>query len=324
MKKGWILFTACMLLFSSAVIPWAAGRVKIGFIVKQPDESWFQDEWKYAEEAGREYGFEVIKIGGTDGERVLNGIDNLAAQGAGGFVICPPDVKLGPAIEAKSLSTGLKVMSVDDRFIGPDGKPMGSIPHTGISAFNIGKLAGETIAAEARKHRWDMGKAGFLKMTYDQLPTIRERTEGATESLIAAGLPQTHIFESPMKTLDIEGSFNAAHITITKHPDIERWVVAGGNDNSVLGAIRALEGQQFGPDKVIGVGINGTEAVSEFQKRDKTAFVASILLDARRHGYDTAKKMYLWIRNGKEPEKITWTSGTVMTRDNYKTLMGIH
>lgn len=324
MRRSGVFFASWILLLSLSATPCAADRIKIGFIVKQPDESWFQDEWKYAEEAGRDFGFEVIKIGGTDGERVLNGIDNLAVQRAGGFVICPPDVKLGPAVAAKSGATGLKVMSVDDRFIGADGKPMESIPHTGISAFNVGKLAGRTIADEAGKRRWNLGKVGFLKMTYDQLPTIRERTDGAAESLIAAGLPETQIFESPMKTLDIEGSFNAAHITITMHPDIDLWMVAGGNDNAVLGAIRALEGQKFGPDKVIGVGINGTEAVSEFQKRDKTAFVASILLDARQHGYDTAKNMFLWIRDGKTPERIIWTAGTVMTRDNYRSLMGIH
>jgi L-arabinose transport system substrate-binding protein len=46
----------------------AAERIKIGFIVKQPDESWFQDEWKYADQAGRQFGFDVLKMGVTDGE----------------------------------------------------------------------------------------------------------------------------------------------------------------------------------------------------------------------------------------------------------------
>ncbi len=76
----------------------------------------------------------------------------------------------------------------------------------------------------------------------------------------------------------------------------------GGNDNSVLGAIRALEGHRFRADSAIGVGINGTEAVAEFQKKNKTAFIATILLNARQHGYDTAKSMFLWIRDGKSPE----------------------
>lgn len=323
MKKVLFFLVVWLFVLSFAFSAAAAERIKIGFIVKQPDESWFQDEWKYADQAGRQLGFDVIKIGGTDGEKVLNGIDNLATQGAKGFIICTPDVKLGPAIAARARANRLKLMSVDDRFIGPKGAVMEDVHHVGISAYNIGSLAGQTIISEAKARGWNLKNVGFLRMSFDSLPTIKERTEGATAALVAAGIPKARIFDSPMKTLDTEGSFNAASITITKHPNISLWIVGGGNDNSVLGAIRALEGHGFGADRAIGVGINGTEAVAEFQKRNKTAFAASILLNARQHGYDTARSMYFWIRDGKEPPKITWTAGTVMTRKNFKNLMGL-
>ena len=58
------------------------GKIKLGFLVKQPEEPWFQYEWKGAERAGARYGFEVIKLGVPDGERVLAAIANLAALGA--------------------------------------------------------------------------------------------------------------------------------------------------------------------------------------------------------------------------------------------------
>ena len=140
MKKLLVVSLAGLLLLSFCASVLAADKIKIGFLVKQPDEPWFQDEWKYAQQAADELGFELIKIGATDGEKVLAGIDNLAAQQAQGFVICTPDVKLGPAIVAKAQAAGLKVMSVDDRFVGPDGNPMEEVHHMGISAFNIGKL----------------------------------------------------------------------------------------------------------------------------------------------------------------------------------------
>ena len=35
----------------------AANEVKIAFVVKQPEEPWFQDEWKFAEQAAKEKGF---------------------------------------------------------------------------------------------------------------------------------------------------------------------------------------------------------------------------------------------------------------------------
>ncbi|MFO2466279.1 arabinose ABC transporter substrate-binding protein, partial [Pseudomonas sp. 15FMM2] len=58
-----------------------AEEVKIGFLVKQAEEPWFQTEWAFAEKAGREHGFTVIKIAVPDGEKTLSAIDSLAANG---------------------------------------------------------------------------------------------------------------------------------------------------------------------------------------------------------------------------------------------------
>jgi len=92
-----------------APTPAVTGPVKIGFLVKQPEEPWFRNEWKFAQQAADQLGFELLTIGTPDGEKVLAAIDNLAAQGAQGFVICTPDVKLGPAIVAKAEAAQMKV-----------------------------------------------------------------------------------------------------------------------------------------------------------------------------------------------------------------------
>src|SRR5512136_1866442 len=118
---GGLLIAAGILIFAALILPGCSGKkgggeekIRIGFLVKQPDEPWFQNEWKFAQQCADSFGFELIKIGATDGEKVLAAIDNLAAQGAKGFVICTPDVRLGPSIVAKARAQGLKVMSVDD------------------------------------------------------------------------------------------------------------------------------------------------------------------------------------------------------------------
>ncbi len=46
-----------------------AENLKLGFLVKQPEEPWFQTEWKFADKAGKDYRFEVIKIAVPDGEK---------------------------------------------------------------------------------------------------------------------------------------------------------------------------------------------------------------------------------------------------------------
>ena len=142
MRRLTVLALTLVLLLSASAL---AQPIKIGFLVKMPEEAWFQDEWKYAEMAGKDYGFEVIKIGATNGSEVLSAIDNLGAQGAQGFIICTPDVTLGPAILARAKANGLKVMSVDDQFLGPDNEPMEEVPHMGISAYEIGRLVGRTL-----------------------------------------------------------------------------------------------------------------------------------------------------------------------------------
>jgi len=105
-----------------------AETLKLGFLVKQPEEPWFQTEWKFADKAGKDLGFEVIKIAVPDGEKTLNAIDSLAASGAKGFVICTPDPKLGAAIVAKARGYDMKVITVDDQFVNAKGKPMESVP----------------------------------------------------------------------------------------------------------------------------------------------------------------------------------------------------
>jgi L-arabinose transport system substrate-binding protein len=45
-----------------------AETLKLGFLVKQPEEPWFQTEWKFADKAGKDLGFDVIKIAVPDGE----------------------------------------------------------------------------------------------------------------------------------------------------------------------------------------------------------------------------------------------------------------
>jgi len=313
---------ASLALAVSGCKPSANRKLRIGFIVKQPEEQWFQSEWHFAGVAAREHGFELIRIGAPDGDRVLTAIDNLSAKNAAGFVICAPDPRLGTAIEQRARVNELKVMSVDDRLIGPDGKPIRSIPHVGISGTAIGKLAGEAAAAEAKRRGWPLDKIGVLRIAYDSLETARERTFGARDALIIGGLPAAHIFDAPQRTTDTEGGFTAADPVLTRNAALKNWIIVGLNDEAVLGGVRAAEGLGLGADAVIGVGIGGSgTADAEFAKARPTGFYASILLSARKHGYDTATAMYEWVTRGTPPPPLVHTSGTLMTRGNFRAVL---
>lgn len=317
----------------SLLLAWPAGaadappsprpRVKIGFIVKQPEEPWFQNEWKFAQLAGRDHGFDVIEIGATDGEKVLAGIDNIASRGAQGFVICTPDVMLSPAIIAKAAERGLKVFSVDDRFVGADGRPIEGVPYMGISARLIGETVGSVLVGQMAQRKWRMEDTGAISISIDSLATGRERREGTIAALVAAGFPRANVFAAPQQApTDVESGFNAAQAVLTKHPTIRKWLIFGLNDETVLGGVRATENRGFAPEDVVAVGIGGQRtAIVEFRKRKPTAFYATVTISSKRHGYETAELMWKWISTGAVPPMETLTSGMLMTRDEVSSVL---
>jgi L-arabinose transport system substrate-binding protein len=294
------------------------GKFRIGFLVKRPEESWFQQEWKSAQRAADENGFELIKIGVPDGEKLLAAIDNLAAMQAGGFVVCTPDVRLGPAIVARATAQHMKVFAVDDQFIGADGQPMAAVPFMGMAAPEIGRQVGQALAAEMKQRGCRVEETGAAQITFDELATCQERTGGAVAALVAAGFPKAQIYPAAQTTTDVPGAFDAANVLLTQHAAVKHWLVFGCNDEAVLGTVRALEGRGFGVADVIGIGIGGDTVLTDLHKEKPTGVVGSILCSSRRHGYETATLMYHWIKDGKEPPRTTFTAGTLLTRENFR------
>ncbi|MEO5960963.1 MAG: arabinose ABC transporter substrate-binding protein [Opitutaceae bacterium] len=298
-----------------------SGPVKIGFLVKQPEEPWFQLEWKFAGQAAKELGFTLVTNGATDGEKVLAAIDNLAAGGAQGFVICTPDTRLGTAIVNKAKAANLKVIAVDDQFLGADGQPIKGVHYLGISATKIGETVGQTLAAEMKKRGWTPTDTAVCAVTFEEVATIKERTDGAIAALTAAGFPRERIFKAAERTNDIPGAFDAMNILLTQKTDVKHWLVCGGNDSAVLGAVRALEGRNFAPESCVGVGINGTDCIVELEKAKPTSFYGSMLLSAKDHGYKTSAMMFKWITDGVEPPLDTRTVGVLITRENFRQVL---
>ena len=302
----------------------AAGKVKIGYLVKQPEEPWFQVEWQFAEKAGKDLGFDVIKLAVPDAEKTLAAIDNLAAQGVPGFVICTPDVRLGPAIVAKARAAGMKLITVDDQFLGADGKIMGDVHHLGVAARDVGHVSGQSLWEQFKKRGWTAEDTAACIVTFDELDTARERTQGIIEKLVDNGFPRERIFTTPQKTTDIPGSFDAANILLTQHADVKHWLAAGMNDTASLGAVRALEGRGFDAETAVAIGINGTDCMDDLKRTPPTPFYGSILMEANVHGYDTSAAMYRWVAQAVEPPLARFTGGVLITRETFEKTLKEH
>lgn len=298
-------------------------RLRLGYLVKQPEEPWFQTEWSFAEKAGKQYGFEVVKMAIPDGEKTLSAIDTLAASGAKGFVICTPDPKLGPAIMAKAKSYRLKVIAVDDQFLDAKGKPMTDVPLVMMAASKIGYRQGSELYKEMTRRHWDTSKTGVMAITADELDAARRRVDGSITALRELGFPESRIYRVPTKTNDTPGALDAANSSLVQYPDIKHWLIVGMNDNTVLGGIRATEGQGFTAKNVVGIGINGVDAVDELAKSSETGFYGSLLPSPGVHGFKSMESLYRWVEEDLQPEKfLEVTNFVLLTRDNYQSELG--
>lgn len=314
-------------VFALAALSHAGERIRIGHIVKDASDNWFQLEWAGAEKAAEKYGFELRKVEAKDGQVVLNTLDTFASVGVQGFIICTPDPKLGTSIRMKAKSLGLKLMSVDDQLADADGKPLPDVPHLGISARNIGRTVGREMANEAKRRGWDKNGwegAALALMTIDILETARDRYEGAAEALVEAGFPASQIYRAPLADgkYDSVGGFDAMNIVLTQNPLVKRWMVTASNDPITVGAVRALEGHNFNAETAMGIGINGgAEAQGEFSKSNPTPFFGSVLLSSFVHGFQPCEMMYKWITENTPPPMNTQTEGAFMTRDNWREVL---
>lgn len=293
--------------------------IKIGFLVKMPEQAWFINEQRAATKLSEELGFELVRMGVPDGEKVMSAINNLAAQGAQGFVICAPDVRLGPAILARARLQGMKFMTVDDQLVDAGGQPLADVPHLGISAHKIGMQVGETLVAEMKRRGWKLDEVRALRITSNELPTARERVSGASEVLLANGFTEDQIIDAPQRTTDTEGGFNAASPQFAKYADVKYWLIYALNEETVLGAVRASEQLGIPAENVIGVGINGaSEAYAEFSKERMTGFYGTVAVSSTAHGRQTTEYLYRWIKEGTPPPMLTQTEGTLMVRENWR------
>ena len=81
-----------------------AENLKLGFLVKQPEEPWFQTEWKFADKAGKDLGFDVIKIAVPDGEKTLNALTAWRPAARRALSSVPPIPSSGRRLSPKRVA----------------------------------------------------------------------------------------------------------------------------------------------------------------------------------------------------------------------------
>jgi len=297
--------------------------IVIAGIYKALDQVWFQDEGNAARKTALEMGAkEVLLIDAKmNPDTYLSALDNVISQGVDGILVCVPDQKLSKATIDKCKAANIPVIACDDALQDEDGNFLA--PFVGIDSKMIGKDMAKWTIDYINKNNFikDVESTGLLLLTMDTVSSCVPRTEGQFEvwQEQMKDFPEKNIFRSDYNG-ETEKAFNSAAGVFTANPQIKSWIIMTPNDEGAVGATRALEQAGLADDSIV-VGLGAYLAKGEFVK-EKSALIASAFIDANDVGATSAKYIMEYILSGKEIPADYRISAKMVTKENYKEIMG--
>lgn len=289
-------------------------------IYKSGDQTWFLDEGaaaqKAVEEAGGEFIYVDVKL---SPEEYLKALDNAIANGASGVVTCTPDQTMSQAVVDKMAEAGIPIVAADDA-LEADGEKIA--PWVGINAYAIGATNGEWIANYAIENELvDDPEVGLLLMTIDTVSGCVPRTDGEYDKFteLCPDFDTSRIFKADNDGTTDKGNTAAAAV-ITAHPEIKKWLVTGANEESCIGAARALESAGLDADACV-VGLGGYMAKDEFKKEGGSCMKAATYFSSDSVGAGSVEVL-LDLIAGNDVEMETAVDAVIVTPENYEEVMG--
>lgn len=281
---------------SSAAPPTAGGKPLIYVIYKLGTQQYFIDQAAGASEKAKELGADIKVVNvESDANAAITAINDAIAAGAQGIGITVPDQKIGPAVATSAANAKIPLVATDDAIKDASGN---DVPFVGFS----GTAMGESVGDEACKLLGDAGwlkdaskKVGALIIEKQDLTVITDRTNAEKAKLGACGV--TNLIDVASDST-INGALNDTGPAITSHPDVTNWIVVGGNDESVKGALQALASAGAKPDNIIGVGLGAYEACKEWKAGTPSGFKAALFISGYDVGHTAVQELFDNITKG--------------------------
>lgn len=311
----------------------AKKKIVLAYICKVLDNPWFQATTAAFKKKALELGAsEVLLIDSKmDPELSMSQVDTVISQKIDGLVINLPDQKLSRAVVDKCKAAKLPVIGTDDPLI-ENGKRIA--PSLELNSYDAGYVMGEYLGKYVKKNKLAGNINGTMYVNLAALPisSFVERTNGANAawSKEVPEYPKNRMITADTDTADPEAGYKTMAATIVAHPDVKTWFVSTVNDEVATGAVRALEQAKLDKTSYV-VGLGGYLAKNEF-KKDGTCLIASSYISPTRDGEANAQAMMDYLLKGKEiygeykkageDVGIYWMPTIVVTKDDYKQIMG--
>lgn len=297
-------------------------KVVIYGIYKAGDQTWFIDEGNAAKAKAESMGAEFVYVDAKmNPEEALKAVDNAIANKADGILMCIPDQTMSQAIVDKAEEAGIPIIGVDDA-LEVNGEKIA--PWVGIDGYVIGEANGEYMANYIKDNNLLTDpEVAVMILTMDTVSSVVPRTEGAFDKFTSV-LPEfdkAKIYKADTDGTTDKGNTSATAL-ITAHPEVKKWIVMSGNEETAIGAVRAIETAGLDKDSAV-IGLGGYLAKDEWNnKGTDVAIKAAAYFSADSIGGSSAEMLINHINNGTEIPKSTAVPAIVVTPENYKEVMG--
>jgi ribose transport system substrate-binding protein len=227
--------------------------LKIGYIYLTLEHPYYQAHSRHVQQYAKELGFTLVERDGKGDAAVMaSAMEDLIAQKVDGIVFCLIDEAASVPVINEAQQAGIPVVTFAIHH-GAGAKA----PFVGIPEKEATSAAGKEAA---KRFHEKFGKDTQAKLATVECPEIQQvvdRADGFIEGFKSVD-PNVQVVARADGKCFREKALAATEDLLQAHPDVN--VIYGGNGDSALGALAALQGAGKGTsDKVFLVSHDGSE-----------------------------------------------------------------
>lgn len=294
----------------------AAGPIELSYLQKQGDQQYFVDQANGAKAQAEELGdvnVTVVNLG-NDANKAISEVESAIARNTQGIILVAPDQAIGPQVADKAAEAGVPLMASDDILKDSTGA---EIPFVGFDGTAMGTEVGKKAAELYQAAGWSAADTKIMSVTKLDLSVCMQRVDGAEAAFkeIVTDAPEIVTVGSDAS---VTGSLDKAAATITANQGVTNWIVWGCNDESVTGAVTALQNANVQPANIIGVGLGAYLACKDWNAGQESGMKAALFISGAEVGRAAVRAMVDKIRNGVELPPATIANTAMVDPDTWE------
>jgi L-arabinose transport system substrate-binding protein len=296
-----------------------ANGPKLVYILREPRDLSVPREMTQIRESVIEDGAHLYTFQAADDSQLIAALQWCKQLPAQGIMIVAPHKSDGLAVSKILNSASMRIMAVDGALTG---SPLAvKVPHLETDYRSAGEDAVAQMVKQSLEPNWDLQETGAIVFVSECRTSIAAATDAEIEAFARSGIRKQFLFVCPLSSTDLSAARDSASKIMRRNAaQVKNWFIAGSNDLSVIGGLRAAEEAGIGVSRTIGVGLGGDGAIYDLQRPRKSGLFGSMLLPEDRLGQKSEHQLYNWVVNKVPPANYDSYHAVFMTRDTVRKL----